>query len=176
MPSLGAFYYQRPKTRPGRFLVLFFAASGFLLSSGGRTRLADRWPSGREVAFVGTSRVEFWVSDNKKHQGWASETSYLSISGISGGVGPIPWTLEPFRKKSSSSVDMSQNPQDHPHSKIPRTTCDSKTVFIICVPYGTHGTKLCTISGHPRKLCTIKLCTISAGILGEGGADEGRWA
>ena len=66
-----------------------------------RARLAGRSPPGREAVFVGTSRVEFWVSDKNKRQSWASETSYLSISGISGAVAAIPWAPEPPRKKKA---------------------------------------------------------------------------
>ena len=83
-----------------------------------RARLDGRSPSGREAVFVGTSRVEFWVSDKKKHQGWASETSYLSIYGIYGAVGAIPRPLEPLRNKKQSHVTYVSSGV---HSNMPRT-------------------------------------------------------
>ena len=52
---------------------------------------------GERPHFFELFRVEFWVSDNKKHQGWASKTSYRSISDISGAAVAIPWPLESAR-------------------------------------------------------------------------------
>ena len=65
------------------------------------------------------------TSSKTSHSQICEFSDSISSSSFLGPQGQSPGRWSRSEKKTSSSCDMSGDPQDHPHPKIPRTICNT---------------------------------------------------